>query len=200
MELNRLLKKRRNVYGFLPQSFPNATLARILENALHVPSAGFTQDFDFIVVVDKATKKKLADASLQEQYNKLKEAINDFIAKAPVIVIPCANKVRFEMKYGKPAEKNARLPWWLIDAGFASLVLILSAFQEGLAASFLGALEDDKVIDILSLPNDGSIIPLAVIPIGYPHPQEEGLHKTVYGQQLIQRRRSLEDVLHWNKW
>ena len=50
MEFDSLLRTRRNVYGFLPEKqVPDQLLNKILENSLHVPSAGFTQDFDFIL-------------------------------------------------------------------------------------------------------------------------------------------------------
>jgi hypothetical protein len=40
---------------------------------------------------------------------------SDFISTAPIIVVPCANKKRYQDKYGT-AEDSRRLPWWLIDA------------------------------------------------------------------------------------
>jgi nitroreductase len=122
----------------------------------------------------------------------------DFISTAPVIVVPCGNKKRFEEKYGR-AEENARLPWWLIDAGFASFALILSAFEHGLAASFLGVLDDEKVWQILSIPMDGSMIPLALVPIGYKDPAEAVLWKK-RSREAAPSRRGLADLVHWNKW
>src|SRR2546428_13544207 len=92
-------------------------------------------------------------------------AKSEFISTAAVIVVPCGNRKRFAEKYGR-AEEKARLPWGLIDAGFASFALILSAFEHGLAASFLGALVDDKVQQILTIPMDGSIILLRLVRIG----------------------------------
>src|SRR5437867_12908786 len=117
-------------------------------------------------------RKELATAGHQPEYISEGLAKSDFVSTAPVIIVPCENKKRFEAKYGR-AEENARLPWWLIDAGFASFALILSAFEHGLAASFLGALDDEKVRRILNLSMDGSIIPLALVPIAFKAPAEE---------------------------
>ncbi len=164
MELDVVLRKRRNVYGFLSRDIPENVLRRILENARHVPSAGYTRNFDLVVVRNKATKRKLTGAARQDEYKKLEGVVPKFIENAPVVVVPCGNKTRFETKYGRPAEKNSRLPWWLTDTAFASLALILSAFQEGLAASFIGAIDDDRIVDTLSLPRDGSVVPLASSP------------------------------------
>ncbi len=193
-----LLRERRNVYGFLPKPVPEKILVQILKDATHVPSAGFTQDFDLVIVKDESTKKKISEACRQELYGRMRLARKDFISNAPVIVIPCGNMKRFEEKYGD-ARKNARLPWWLIDAGFASLSLILSAFENGLAASFIGAIEDAKVVDILALPKDGSVVPLAVIPMGYKDPEERLLWKE-RSAKIRQRRKALGEMVHWDKW
>lgn len=146
-------------------------LTTILEDARHVPSAGFTKDFELIVVKDPMIRRELATVGHQPEYMTEGLAKSEFISTAPVIVVPCGNRKRFEEKYGR-AEENARPPWWLIDAGFASFALILSAFEHGLAASFLGVLDDDKVRQILNIPMDSSIIPLALVPIGYKYPAE----------------------------
>jgi nitroreductase len=198
LNLSKLLRNRRNVYGFQSRAIPDKSLLRILEDARHVPSAGFTQDFEFIVVKDPTIKKELATAGHQPDYVSEGLAKSDFISRAPVIVVPCGNKKRFEAKYGR-AEENARLPWWLIDAGFASFALILSAFEHGLAASFLGVLDNEKVQQILSLPMDGSIIPLALVPIGYKDPREEVLW-TQRSRKTVRSRRGFDDLVHWNAW
>ncbi len=198
MNLSKLLRKRRNVYGFESRAIPDKFLMRILEDARHVPSAGFTQDFEFIVVKDPMIRRELATAGHQPEYMSEGLAKSDFISTAPVIVVPCGNKKRFEEKYGR-AEENARLPWWLIDAGFASFALILSAFEHGLAASFLGALDDEKVRQILNIPTDGSIIPLALVPIGYKDPGEVVFWKQ-RSRKAVRNRRELADLVHWNEW
>jgi nitroreductase len=198
LNLKALLRKRRNVYGFESRKIPDKVLMTILEDARHVPSAGFTQDFEFIVVKDPMIRRELATAGQQAEYVEKGLAKSDFISTAPVIVVPCGNKRRFEEKYGR-AEENARLPWWLIDAGFASFALILSAFEHGMAASFLGVLDDEKVSQILNIPMDGTIIPLALLPIGYKDPEEEVLW-TQRSRKTVRNRRGLTDLVHWNGW
>ncbi len=76
---------------------------------------------------------------------------------------------------------------------------ILAAFENGLAASFLGAIDHHQVLDILGLPRDESVIPLAVIPIGYNDPRERLLWK----ERLVkiwQRRKASDELIHWDKW
>ncbi len=196
----RLLRRRRNVYGFISRPIGRKTLLAILDDSMHVPSAGFTQDCDLVVVRDVAMKKRLAEAAYESEYSEAGHAKGRFISGAPVVVVPCANKKRFEEKYGTPAEENARLPWWLIDAGFASFALILSAFENGLAASFIGALDDGAVASALRLPPDGSIVPLAMVPMGYPKPGERSEWQRKNKSTVRRRRRHLDDYVHWEKW
>lgn len=201
MEFDSLLRKRHNVYGFLSREIPDEVLTRILKNSLHVPSAGFTQDFDLIVVKDRSKIRRIAEAAQQEEYNKIEGMVRNFIETAPVLIVPCANKNRFAEKYGNPdLEENARLPWWLIDSGFASFVLILSAFQEGLGASFIGAIEDNDIAEILHLPPDKSIIPLAVIPIGYEHPEARDYETNIEKSIVRKRRKKFAEMVHWESW
>jgi nitroreductase len=198
VEFDVLLRKRRNVYGFQDKAVPDAILHKILENARHVPSAGFTQDFDLVVVRDAAIKRKLAEAGREQEYAGYAGIVRGFIEKAPVVVVPCGNKPRFESKYGSPAEKNSRIPWWLTDSAFSSIVLILSAFQEGMAASFIGAIDEKMVAESLNLPADGSIIPLAIIPIGYKHEEERRFDPEM--RKKMKTLRQSTKQIHWEKW
>ncbi len=193
------MRRRRNVYGFLARPIDRGTLEEILDDSAHVPSAGFTQDCDLVVVRDAAVKKELAEAAREPEYLKRGQAKSRFISGAPVVVVPCGNRSLFEARYGAPAEKSARLPWWLIDAGFVSLALILSAFEKGLAASFIGGFDDDRVAKALSLPRDGSVVPLAIVPMGYA--RKEGSARRQKEKSIVAaRRRDRKDVVHWDRW
>ena len=196
--IGALLRKRRQVYGFKSERIPEKLLMTILEDAIHVPSAGFTQDFELVVVKNASTRRALAEAAHESEYVRLGSSKPDFISTVPVIVIPCANRKRYEDKYGT-AEDSGRLPWWLIDAGFASLALILSAFEHGLAASFLGALDDHKVAGILNLPRDHSVIPLALVPVGYKSLEDKALWEE-RSKKVSRSRRRVDDIVHWDKW
>ncbi len=61
--ISALLRKRRQIYSFKAEAISEKVLMTVLEDAMHVPSAGFTQDFDFIVVKDAVTRKQLAEAA-----------------------------------------------------------------------------------------------------------------------------------------
>jgi nitroreductase len=63
----------------------------------------------------------------------------------------------------------------IIDGAFASMLILLSAVNEGIGACFVGAFEDNKVSEILELPKD--VRPIGIICIGYPAEKPEKLER-----------------------
>ena len=59
----------------------------------------------------------------------------------------------------------------VIDGAFASMIILLSAVNEGIGGSFVGAFEDDKVTKILGLPVH--VKPIGIIALGYPAEKPE---------------------------
>ena len=51
------------------------------------------------------------------------------------------------------------------------MIILLSAVNEGIGASFVGAFEDDKVTKILGLPVH--VKPIGIIALGYPAEKPE---------------------------
>ena len=65
--------------------------------------------------------------------------------RAPLIVVPHANRSAYLDRYAEPdkgwADKDADrwpVPYWHIDTGFAALLMLLTAVDEGLGACFFG--------------------------------------------------------------
>src|SRR3989441_8767411 len=54
--------------GFKTRQYQMPSSTRFSKNARHVPSAGFTQDFDLVVIRDPETKRKLAEAGREQEY------------------------------------------------------------------------------------------------------------------------------------
>lgn len=125
--------------------------------ATMAPSAGNTQEWNFIVVKDEEIKKKLAKAALDQ----------DFIAEAPVVIVVCADLEKISLRYGKRGE----LLYSIQDTALAIQNILLSAHALGLGSCFVGAFDEERVKSILELPDN--LRPLAILPIGYPAEQPE---------------------------
>jgi len=152
MEFEGLIRRRSMIRAFRPDSVPEELVQKLLRNAVRAPSAGHLQPWEFIVVREAETKRRLGEAALGQM----------FIAHAPVVIVTCRNLERNAWRYGV----RGRHFYSLIDASFASLMILLTARNDGLGACFVGAYRDDEVVRILGLPRD--VRPVGIIPIGWP--------------------------------
>ena len=71
--------------------------------------------------------------------------------------------------------------------GLLPLLILLSAVNEGLAACFVDAFQDEKVEKILKLPKH--VRPIGIIPIGYSDEPPEKLERIF-----------LEDITYYEKY
>ncbi|MBD3263423.1 nitroreductase family protein, partial [Candidatus Woesearchaeota archaeon] len=124
----------------------------LLEAATRAPSAGNTQEWEFVTVRKRQAKEKLAEASFEQAY----------VAKAPVIIVSCANLDEIGRAYGK----RGRDLFSVQDSALATQNLMLAAHDMGLGTCWIGSFDEKKVQDILVLP--GHVRPLAIVLVGYP--------------------------------
>ena len=68
MEFDLVLKKRRMVRSFSERQVDDAQIAKLLRNAHRTPSGGFLQQQEFIVIRNKKTKEKLAEAAVGQDF------------------------------------------------------------------------------------------------------------------------------------
>ncbi len=135
---------------------PEEIVAKLIENAHRAPSAGHTQVQEFVIVKDASTKRELRRAAVDQEY----------VENAPLLIVVCSNTSRSVGRYGK----RGREFYSVIDGAFASMLILLSAVNEGIGACFVGAFEDNKVAEILGLPKN--VRPIGIICLGYPPAQQ----------------------------
>jgi nitroreductase len=130
MDFDEVIKKRKMIRKYQQdRQIPTDLINKLLRNAHRSPSAGHTQVQEFIIVIDPITKKKLCEASLGQSQ----------IEDASVLIIVCANTSRSANRYRKRGTEF----YSVIDGAFASMIMLLSAVNEGIGASFVGAFEDN---------------------------------------------------------
>ncbi len=86
----------------------------------------------------------------------------DSVLQAPATMVIAAVYARTAQKYGE--ERSPR--YVHLEAGHAAQNVLLQAVALGLGAVPIGAFEDDRVRQVLTLPSDQQ--PLYLIPIGHP--------------------------------
>lgn len=136
---------------FENKAVPKEKIGKILDSALKSPSAGHTQPQEYIVIRDKSVKVALGKAALGQM----------FIAEAPLVIAVVSDRERSAAVYGG----RGRHFYSIVDGSFASMLILLSAINEGLGACFVAAFDDTAVSRVLDLPDH--VRPIGIIPIGY---------------------------------
>ena len=121
---------------------------------------------------------------------------------APVVVIPCSSKAAYLGRYAEPDkgwtdEDEARwpVPFWHMDAAMASLLILLTAVDEGLGSCFFGIPPEHEaaVRDAFGIPPDFD--PVGAITLGHRAPDE-----APSGSATTRRRKPQTDVVHRGSW
>lgn len=150
MKVLEAIQKRRSIRKYKEDLIPEEVLLRVLEAARLAPSGKNFQPWKFIIVKEKALKKKLAEAS----------AGQFFIARAPIIIVGCGFPDNCYDRMGRYMKS------WSVDVTIALEHLILQAQEEGLGTCWIGSFEEEEVKAILNVPKEVKV--LALTPLGYP--------------------------------
>jgi nitroreductase len=203
VELRDVLKQRRMVRHYDPEPIPRETLERICRTVRRAPSGGFSQGQRLIVVTEPETRKKIADLLHEAEW--VAEGREPWLSVAPAHIIVCAREQDYHDRYNEPdklalsggVEVEWPAPFWFVDAGAAMMLLLLAAIDEGLAAGVYGVTvpEMQAFKDLLGIPQDVQVV--AGVTIGKPRPDPSASRAT---SRFTQRRRGLDEVVHWERW
>jgi nitroreductase len=191
MEYTEVVRKRRMVRNYQPdQPVPRSVLAELFDLAIRAPSAGFSQGWQFLVLDTAEDRSTFWNATVdraeepaEELGEELKEQLNSWLRglqSAPVLILAMSDKTAYIERYAEPDkgwsdrdEAHWPVPYWDIDTGMASLLILLGAVDRGLAGCFFGvpAEQHDHVKQVLGIPERLSII--GVISVGYPAPDRK---------------------------
>jgi len=145
MDVHEAIKNRRSIRKYLAKEVEDEKVMTILEAGRWAPSASNRQPWHFIVVRNKAVRKRLADV---HQYGR-------FMAESPVVVVVL----------GDP-DKHPR--YHLADPHNAVQNMLLAAYKEGLSTCWMGVRDTDiepEFRKILGIP--GSLRVVCSISVGY---------------------------------
>ncbi|HEY7225680.1 MAG TPA: nitroreductase family protein [Micromonosporaceae bacterium] len=199
MEFREVVRRRRMVRNYDPdRPVPHEVRERILAHAVHAPSAGFSQGWAFLVVEEQADRHRFWAASTPETDGWQEWVVN--MRHAPLIVVPHSNRSMYLDRYaerdkGWTDRDEARwpVPYWHIDAGFASLLMLLTAVDEGLGACFFGIPPERIGAYRAEFGVPEEFTPIGAIAIGYRAPD----HRS---GSLRRGRRPVEEVVHRGQW
>jgi nitroreductase len=199
MEFRDVVRRRRMVRNYDPdRPVPPEILQRVLEHAIRAPSAGFSQGWGFLVLSSAEERDRFWHAATPKTQVWQQWLTN--MRHAPVIVVPHANKSAYLDRYAQPDkgwtdrdEARWPVPFWDIDTGFASLLMLLTAVDEGLGACFFGIPPEQtgSFKEAFGVPAEFN--PIGAITIGYRAGD-------VRSGSLKRGRRPVDEVVHHGHW
>ncbi len=147
--MNAILE-RRSIRKYKDKKISDDIVEELLKAAMAAPSAANEQTWQFVVLRDKETMKKITKV---HDYSKM-------LLEADVAIVVCGDKSKELVK-----------DFWVQDCSAATENILIEAQDKGLGAVWLGVYpmkeRVDGIKEILKLPEE--IIPLSVISMGYPN-------------------------------
>jgi nitroreductase len=169
-----VVKHRGMVRTYKTDPVPEEKIQRLLQYAVRAPSAGNLQPWEFIVVKNPDVRTQLTKAAMNQ----------NAVATAPVTIVTCADIQRMGSQYGARGSFFS-----LVDASFASLLILLGAVEQDLGACFIGSYTPEEVAKVLGLPPH--VRPVGLITIGYPAERP---------QKPKNKKIPLSKLVHTDKW
>jgi nitroreductase len=199
MEFAEVVRRRHMVRDYDPdRPVPPDVRDRLLEHAARAPSAGFSQGWAFLVL-ESAEERDLFWAATTDD-----DAPDGWLTRmrrAPLLIVPLSNKSAYLDRYAEPDkgwtdrdESRWPVPYWDVDAGMASLLMLLTAVDEGLGACFFGV-PGGRVVgfcEAFGIPLEYR--PVGCISVGYPGAEDRR------SPSLRRGRRGLDEVVHRGRW
>jgi nitroreductase len=180
MEFIDVIKSRRSIRGYSDRNVEDDKIEYLLECARLAPSWMNKQCWRFVVVREKERIEELAKASI----------INRWLRKVPVILVACADSLS--------SGKKKDMEYFGVDVAIAMEHIILAATDIGLGSCWIGGFDEKKVKKALEIPPRIRVV--ALTPLGYPA-QKEGTSEK--GRKIISRstkRKSLREIVRYEKW
>ncbi|RPF19757.1 nitroreductase family protein [Myceligenerans xiligouense] len=217
MEFQEVVRKRRMHRRFTAEPVAAGAVDRMLRNAVRAPSAGFSQGWAFVVLDEREDRDRFWAAASPSSGGALPDGatageatdpgtsrsgrnMSAWLAgmrTAPVVVLVLTSKDAYLRRYAERDkgwedrdESRWPVPYWHVDAGMASLLILQTAVDEGLGACFFGVppRETPAVRAALGIPEEYEIT--GAIAVG--HPATGG----AAGSPTRRARKPLADLVH----
>jgi nitroreductase len=198
MEFTEVLRRRRMVRKYDPdRPISPEVRDRLLAAALRAPSAGFSQGWGFLVLHDPADRRLFWKVTAGDA--EPDPWLTDLLT-AQLLVVCLSDKDVYLDRYAEEDkgwtdrdESRWAIPYWDIDTGFAAMLMLLDAVDQGLGACFFGVFEDDISVirDTFGVPPE--FRPIGVVSFGYPVADRRS-------PSLKRGHRPVADVVHHGRW
>lgn len=188
---------------FRPDPVPNHILVRVLGAAHHAPSVGFMQPWNFLVIREPATKRRVkamfevenerAAANYTGERAALYRSLKlEGIEEAPINLCVTCDRTRSGPHV---LGRNTVVDTDLYSTCCAIENLWLAARAEGVGVGWVSILNNERLREILGIPAE--VLPVAYLCIGYAH---EFLPSPELERRGWAERLPLEELVFAERW
>ncbi len=207
MEFGDVVRRRRMVRRFrADRAVPADVRDSLLQAAVRVPSAGFSQGVSFVVAEKTSDRERFWAATS----NPTSDSPNRWLAgmrSAPLLIMVWTSESAYRRRYSE-ADKRGNdeagrrdeswaAPFWYVDAGMAVLAALYAVVDadDDLGACFFGVPIDrvGELRDAFAVPEDQ--LAVGVIAVGYRAADE-----TPSGSAASRSRKPVDQVVHLGRW
>ena len=167
-----VIKARTSIRSFTGEPLSEDQIFTLLDAAMAAPTASNVQPWRFVVITDDEVKAGLYEG----------ERHKGMVTTAGAVIIVCGETTRMVRPHGADADAEPELRpnnYWFEDCSAATENLLLAATAIDLGAVWLSCYPNEnsvnRIKNYLGLPE--TVVPLAIVPVGYPAENPEPKQK-----------------------
>jgi len=184
------IARRRTIRKYLKKDVPEEVLIKCVDAARLSPSGANRQPLKYIIVNDKNLLKPVFNTLSWAGYLSDYKPNEEEIPRAYIVIL-----------LDKNISKSAGH-----DAGIAAMSISMVAYDEGLGSCILGAVDREKLRQVLKVPENLDI--LLVVSLGYPAEApvvdeiKDGDIRYWLNENGVLHvpKRKFEDIVKWNSY
>lgn len=181
MPVLQTIRDRRSIRKYKPDQVRDEDILRIIEAARLAPSGINSQPWNFIVIKDEATRKRIVEADHNQEW----------MLMAPVFIV-CVADIRARMGDVEAISLNEDSPLpelklVIRDAAIAISYMLLEAQQLNLGTCWTGWYDQEEMRAALDLPD--YLYVSGVVTLGYADEEPE-----------MRPRKTLDEIVRYEKW
>lgn len=197
-----MMRRRRMTRSFSSEPVAATVLDELLAAALRAPSAGFSQGIDLLCLTSPAARRRFWESVSDPAWREAGPQAPG-LQCAPVVVVPIADPTAYIERYAAPDKGSSDLsgrsphdwdvPYWLVDAAFATMTVLAGATDAGLGALFFRLHRPEAVLfDAFGVPEGRRTI--GALALGHP----AGPARST--SPARRRRRTAAEAVHSDRW
>jgi nitroreductase len=180
MSIDNAIFKRKSSFNFSSENITNNEIKQIVEASKWAPSPGNNQSWRIIGVSQKSTNfPKLIKA--------LSEGNQEWAVNSGLILVFCTNEIENEFN-----------PKIFLEIGFSGQNAMLQSSELGLESHPIGGWDEEKVKDLLLIPNNSKVAFLLVI--GRKGDEKKLSENLLSKNNKKRNRNSLEEDFNFDSW